>query len=316
MNKLFVCFAFCTLNSFSMHKSFLDALSPENVVENAVHSLFSGPLPIVTRADMDARRAEREKKESSNPVNDFKTTAPEVTESEIQSKKFQLRRLISLNEAITLGKFNAVEDETRGKVIEFEDFETTPQLRLVPFYASLDEVNAHIYTTLAQLNQLTHAEKVKNKILINPEAPLAEEEYLAYQSYHAVGFLTNEDLNQFKIQMSKRLQDEAELSQDDAKQDKQSQVAKNVADIFLSRAKYLAAFAAHDITAINIEKNKSHYPHSIFSQTLKEEIEEFRQQARDAHASIRAMLFIDDQDHQLASATESALRMYHEHHEG
>lgn len=282
-----------------MYGSFWDALSPENVVENAVHGLFDGPLPVVTRADMDARRAGLAKKESAQPVNESKNVASEITEAEKQVKKIQLRRLISLNEAITLGTFNAVEDETRGKVIEFEDFETTQELRLAPFYASFDEVNSHIYTTITQIkkktptNPLTNSINVRDKILTNPEVSLTEDEYLAYQSLRVVGFLTNEDLFQFRIKMYERSLDEATLPQDDEKQNIYLQADKNVADAFLSRVAYISAFGSHNIVALNLEKGKSHYPHSISSQSLKEEITELRQQARNARESIHAMQQFD-----------------------
>lgn len=296
MNKSFLCLALFSLNTFSMQRpdSFGGALNPERIVEGAVSDLFSGPLPIVTQSVQ--HEASAKEKEFIEMASAFKAFEFSQAESEKTANSSNLRRLISLNEAIRFGKFNALENEKKENVLVFEDFENLATAPRAPFSMAITEVNNHLYTTQLKfkntpaLTQLAaDTRKARSKILADPQASLTENELLAYQAPLILAFLTHADITGPKQQLLEEIQKDNDKS-NNQKKALCAKIENDSADTTENRILYLAALATQNPASINQERHRSLQSPFITSATLAEEIAHLREKAR-LHRSPLGALF-------------------------
>jgi hypothetical protein len=273
--------------------SFGGALNPERIVEAAVSDLFSGPLPIFTQSVQ--QEASAEEKEFIEMASAFRAFEFSQAESEKTTSSSNLRRLISLNEAIRFGKFNALENEKKENVLVFEDFENLATAPRAPFSMAITEVNNHLYTTLLnfkntrELTQLADTRKARSKILADPQASLTENELLAYQAPLILAFLTHADIKGPKLQLHKEIQEDNDKS-NNQKKELCAKIEKDSTDASDNRMLYLAALATQNPASINQERHRSFQSPFITSATLAKEIAHLREKAR-LHRSPLGALF-------------------------
>lgn len=298
MNKSLAYLALCTLTSYAMDNPFTDALNPENVVLAAVTDLFSGPLPTVTQPEASA-----EQKEFAQMAGAFSAFDPSQPESEKTASSSDLRRLISLNEAIRFGKFNALENTEKENVLVFDDFETFAIAPQPSFSMTIKDVNTHIYNvqhkykTPHALTQLADAKKVRSKILADPQASLTENEFLTYQAPLILAFLTHADIRGPKQQLLEEIQNDNDKS-NNQKKALSAKIEEQSTDASENRMLYLAALATQNPAAINQERHRSFQSPFATSATFVQEIAHLREMARSRRSPLGALFSHMSQAHE------------------
>lgn len=259
MKILFMCLVFCNLSIQGMsrreEKAFLDTLSPENILGGAMRELFP------------ASDSERELATLENVLHALTNQRAANSKLMIQTP----RSIISLNQAIMLGKLKAFEDG-----IEYEDFEQ----KLEPqglFIASFQDLNSHIYTCATPIEEADYAQviayqELKNKIQ-NDTTALTDDELLTFQKPVFLAFLGYIDISMRRQQVIDVIRNDDNLSQIQ-QNEKIALIEHHALQITRHRAHYFAALASRNPEAISFHSAQP--LHLQAPKTLLQQIQELR----------------------------------------
>lgn len=278
MNKSLVGLALVTLNTYTMDRldSFGGLLDPERIIAAASSELFSGPLPIVTQLNQSEQSdTDKEFSKMAEAFAAFNTTKTQ------EKQNSNLRRLISFNDALKLGKLTP-----QAETLEFDDFELSAQTPKAKLSLTYSEANSHIYNLLVESMDgskgtgVFNAPAVESKIYKNASCELSDEELYSFQLPQFMLFLTNLDLNIQRKRESQELQENNDISTNE-KNAQINKIEDLVRKIMAHRARYFAAIASRNPQAIIDQNKRASYLHLTPPSSLVEEIQEFRSKSRE-----------------------------------
>jgi hypothetical protein len=268
MKIVCMCLAFFSFNLHAMYRekqAFLDTISPENILKNAVHNVFNENLSETDQL-MQALTA--------HDTQDFllALAAVKANSKTSNSLPHTLRSIISLNQAIMLGKLKAFEYR-----IEYEDFEPKPEPQK-SFSLSYKDLNAHIYAWSQQIELTDHDQstmhtELKRKIQNDKATVLTEDEILSFQKPQFLSFLGHLDISARRQQIINGIKNNQNLSLNEQNQ-KISLVEHHAVSITTNRTQYYAAIAAQNPEAISFHSAQP--LHLQVPKTLLQQIQELR----------------------------------------